>query len=306
MTTLVTGSDGLLGTALKKFAKDDFYFANRNDADLTSMEQTVDLFKKVKPKNVIHLAAKVGGVQANLKFPSTFFHENMLINLNVLKSAQIYGVKKLVSYISTCVFPNTTKYPLSVLNLHSGEPSQSNFGYAYAKRMLEVQSRAYREEYSSNFITLVPTNMYGPGDNWNVDSGHVIPALIHKTFQAYRDKKILHAWGTGSPLREFTFSEDVAKISIWALKNYENPQPLIISNSIETRIRDLVEIIVKSMNFEGKVSWDSSKPNGQERKPSDSFPLNLLLPNFEFTPLTTGINFTVNWFEQNYESISRK
>jgi GDP-L-fucose synthase len=306
MTTLVTGSDGLLGTALKKITDGDYYFANRNDADLTNFDQTMELFRKTKPKRVIHLAAKVGGVEANQNFPGTFFYENMLLNLNVLKIAQIFNVQKLVSFISTCVFPNEAEYPLSSLSLHNGEPHHSNLGYAYAKRMLEVQSRTFREEFGVNFITVVPANMYGPGDNWSISSGHVIPSLIHKVHEAKKDNQPLNVWGTGTPLREFIFSEDVARITLWALENYESPQPLIVSNPTETSIKNLVNSISESMNFQGQIVWDPSKPNGQERKPSDSEPLRSLVPLFEFTTLDNGLSETIKWFQNNYESISRK
>ncbi len=306
MTTLVTGSAGLLGTALKKVAVGDYYFADRKDADLTSYEETFALFKRIQPKRVVHLAAKVGGVEANKKFPATFFQENMLINLNVLGVAKDLKVEKLVSFISTCVFPDATSYPLSSRNLQNGAPHPSNMGYAYAKRMLDVQSRAFRQEFGTNYITLVPANIYGPGDNWNIDSGHVVPSLIHKIYQAKIKNESLNVWGTGSPLREFVYSEDIARLTILALDKYEEEEPLILSNALETSIRDLVESVASLMNFTGEIIWDDSKPNGQERKPSETSPLKSLIPFFEFTNLTDGLKTTIEWFEFNYDSIIRK
>jgi GDP-L-fucose synthase len=306
VTTLVTGSAGLLGTALKKVSVGDYYFADRSDADLTSHEETLALFKRIEPKRVIHLAAKVGGVEANKKFPGTFFQENMLINLNVLGIAKDYRVEKLVSFISTCVFPDAASYPLSSMDLHKGAPHSSNMGYAYAKRMLDVQSRAFRQEFGTNFITLVPSNIYGPGDNWNILSGHVVPSLIHKIYHAKINNEALNVWGTGSPLREFIYSDDIARLTLFALDKYEGEEPLILSNAVETSIRDLVENIAGLMNFKGKIAWDSSKPNGQERKPSDNSPLKALNPSFEFTNLSDGLKTTIEWFELNYESITRK
>lgn len=306
MTTLVTGSAGLLGTALKKVSVGDYYFADRMDADLTSYEETLALFKKIEPKRVIHLAAKVGGVEANKKFPGTFFQENMLINLNVLGIAKDYKVEKLVSFISTCVFPDAASYPLSSMDLQKGAPHPSNMGYAYAKRMLDVQSRAFRQEFGTNFITLVPANIYGPGDNWNIHSGHVVPSLIHKIYHAKINYESLNVWGTGSPLREFVYSDDIARLTMFALDNYEGEEPLILSNAVETSIRDLVESIAELMNFKEKIVWDSSKPNGQERKPSDNSPLKTLIPSFEFRNLSDGLKTTIEWFELNYESITRK
>jgi GDP-L-fucose synthase len=306
VTTLVTGSAGLLGTALKKISVGDFYFADRQDADLTSYEETLALFKRIQPRRVVHLAAKVGGVEANKKSPATFFQENMLVNLNVLGVAKDFKVEKLVSFISTCVFPESARYPLSSADLHKGAPHPSNMGYAYAKRMLDVQSRAFSQEFGSKFITLVPANMYGPGDNWNIESGHVVPSLIHKIYQAKIECKPLEIWGTGSPLREFIFSEDIARLTILALNKYQADEPLILSNSKEISIRELVEKIAELMNFEGTFLWDSSKPNGQERKPSDNSALKSFAPNFDFTDLGDGLKTTIDWFEVNYQSIIRK
>jgi GDP-L-fucose synthase len=306
VTTLVTGSAGLLGTALKKLSAGEYYFADRRDADLTSYEETLALFKRIQPKRVIHLAAKVGGVEANKKFPGTFFQENMLINLNVLGIAKDFKVEKLVSFISTCVFPDATSYPLLSKNLQSGTPHPSNMGYAYAKRMLDVQSRAFRQEFGTNYITLVPANIYGPGDNWNIHTGHVVPALIHKIYQAKTKNESLNVWGTGSPLREFIYSEDIARLTIFTMDKYDGEEPLILSNAVETSIRDLVENIAGLMNFKGKILWDDSKPNGQERKPSENSSLKSLIPSFEFTNLSDGLKTTIEWFELNYESIMRK
>jgi GDP-L-fucose synthase len=306
LKTLVTGSEGLLGTAIKKFSGENFYFAKRDDADLRDFEQTSKLFAHVKPKRVIHLAAKVGGVEANTNYPGTFFYENLSVNMNVLKNAQLFGVEKLVSFISTCAFPNESQYPLSSENLQDGEPHQSNNGYAYAKRMLEIQSRVFRKEFGCNFITLIPTNMYGPADNWSTSSGHVIPSLIHKTYLAKKYEEPLTVWGTGLPLREFIFSEDVAKLTLWAIESYESSQPLILSNSIETSIKELVETIARRMCFEGDILWDASKPEGQFQKPSNSQPLKELLPNFNFTSLEKGLGTTIEWFQQNYDNLIRK
>jgi len=306
VTTLVTGSAGLLGTALKKVAVGDYYFADRVDADLTSYEETLALFQRIQPKRVIHLAAKVGGVEANKNFPGTFFHENMLINLNVLGIAKEHRVEKLISFISTCVFPDAANYPLSSIDLHNGAPHPSNMGYAYAKRMLDVQSRAFRQEFGTNFITLVPANIYGPGDNWNIQSGHVVPSLIHKIHHAKNSNESLNVWGSGSPLREFIYSDDIARLTLLAMNEYEDEEPLILSNAVETSIRDLVENIAELMNYKGNIAWDSSKPNGQERKPSDNSFLKALAPSFEFTNLRDGLQATIEWFERNYVSIIRK
>ena len=304
---LVTGSDGLVGYALKQVTKSkkmqDIYFASRKDADLTNFEETKKLFTCIKPDLVIHLAAEVGGIGGNMMHSGEYFRNNVLINVNVLECARIFKVKKLVSFMSTCVFPDKTEYPLKVENIHNGVPHPSNFGYAYAKRMLEVQSSAYRKEWGCNFIVLIPTNIYGENDNWSISDGHVIPSLIHKIYLAKKDRKAFHVWGSGKPLREFVYSKDIAEIILWALDKYDSEDSLILSNSKETSIRDLVKLISKTMNHNGEIIFDSDKPDGQFRKPSDSSNLKKLYPNFKFTPIEVGLTKTIEWFVQNYPKV---
>jgi GDP-L-fucose synthase len=230
----------------------------------------------------------------------------MRVNLNVLQIAKEFKVEKLVSYISTCVFPDVAIYPLSSSALHDGAPHPSNLGYAYAKRMLDIQSKVYRQEFGVNFLTLVPTNIYGPGDNWDINTGHVVPSLIHKIHQAKKSNEPLMVWGTGSPLREFIYSDDIARLTVFALDEYESEEPLILSNSIEISIRNLVRNIAELMDFKGDIEWDSSKPDGQARKPSNNSALRTLNPHFVFTNISDGLQTTVDWFEHNYESIIRK
>jgi GDP-L-fucose synthase len=306
MTTLVTGSGGLIGSALRKVAEGDYYFAERKDGDLRKYEDTYNLFTKVQPDKVIHLAALVGGVEANSQQPGTFFIENSMVNLNVLSVAKEFKVQKLVSFISTCVFPDKASYPLSSLDLHAGAPHSSNFGYAYAKRMQEVQSRAFRQEFGLNFITLVAANVYGPGDNWKTNSGHVVPSLIHKTHNAKKFNQSLSVWGDGTALREFVYSDDIARLTLMAMEDYDSEVPLILSNSKEISIKELVKKIAEAMEFNGEILWDRTKPNGQARKPSDSSPLKAKFSDFKFTSIEDGLTSTVKWFVENYDSIVRK
>ena len=304
---LVTGSEGLVGYALKQVAKSkkkqDIYFASRDDGDLTDFKSTQKLFKRIKPDQVIHLAAEVGGIGGNMMHSGEYFRNNVLININVLECARIYKVKKLISFMSTCVFPDKIKYPLKVENLHNGIPHPSNFGYAYAKRMLEVQSSAYRKEWGCNFIVLIPTNIYGENDNWSIKDGHVIPSLIHKIYIAKKDSKSFHVWGSGKPLREFVYSLDIAKLIFWALAKYNSEKPLILTNSKETSILDLVKSISKIMKYKGEIIFDSDKPDGQFRKPSDSSDLKKLYPKFVFTPIESGLNKTIKWFIKYYPKV---
>lgn len=305
MTTLVTGSDGLVGTALRKFAPESFYFATRKDADLRSENETNELFERIKPRRVIHLAALVGGIGGNIMKSADFFKDNLSINMNVLEAARKLDVEKLVSFMSTCVFPNQGPYPLKPENLHSGAPHPTNFGYAYAKRMLEVQSRAYREQWGLNYQIAIPANIYGPNDNFNLEEGHVVPALIHKAYLAKQNGKPISVWGSGTPLREFIYSEDVARLVLWMLDNYDSSEPLILSHGKESSIRELVDEVVQALEFKGDVVYDTEKPDGQNRKPSDVSPLQIANPGFIYTKLDVGIRITTEWFARNYPEIRK-
>jgi len=302
---LITGSDGLIGYSFKKMNDSRFCFAGRKQADLTNFEQTKKLFEEIRPTKVIHLAAAVGGIGSNSIHSGEYFRNNILINTNVLECARLVKVSKLVSFMSTCVFPDKTTYPLVETNLHQGPPHPSNFGYAYAKRMLEVQSSAYRKEWGCDFIVLIPANAYGPNDNWSLTDGHVIPSLIHKCFLAKRDGTDFPIWGSGAPLREFIFSDDIAKLALWALGNFSEDQPLILSSGIETSIKSVVLKIAEIMDFKGQVVFDATKPDGQFRKPSDVSKLKKYLGDYEFASIEVGLKSTVHWFLENYPQIRK-
>ena len=174
-----------------------------------------------------------------------YFYNNLLINTNVIEASRLAGVKRLVAYLSTCVFPDNVTYPLTIDQIHTGEPHSSNYPYAYAKRMADVQIRAYREQYGLNYTSIIPSNIYGPNDNFNLDHGHVMPMLIHKLYLAKKNNTDFTVWGSGKPLREFIYSKDIAKISKWILENYEGTDPLIISGDEEVSIKDLVDLLVQ-------------------------------------------------------------
>ena len=219
------------------------------------------------------------------------------------RAARLAGVKKLVSFMSTCVFPDKCEYPLNEKDLHNGPPHHSNFAYAYAKRMQDVQSRAYRKEWNCDFITAIGTNIYGPNDNFNLEDAHVLPALIHKCYLAKQNSAELYVWGSGQPLREFVLSDDIGKLALWALENYSEEAPIIFTSGLEISIREAVKIIAKEMDFTGQVVFDDSKPDGQMRKPSDPAKLKKYLPDFKFTPVAEGIAKTVKWYFENYPNV---
>jgi len=301
--TVVTGANGLVGYAIRRINLPNVNYLTREDVDLTDFHSTKDRFSELKPDNVIHLAAQVGGIGGNMIHSGEYFRNNTLININVLEGARLSGSKKLISFMSTCVFPDMCSYPLTEKDLHNGPPHPSNFGYAYAKRMLEVQSSAYRKEWSCNYIVAIPTNIYGQNDNFSLTEGHVVPALIHRTFLAKKNGTDLYVWGSGKPLREFVHADDIARLALWAIERYSEDAPIIFSSGIEVSIRELVEVVVKKMEFKGKLVFDSGKPDGQYRKPSDTSKLKSYLPEFHWTPLEEGIEQTVDWFLSNYPKL---
>jgi GDP-L-fucose synthase len=298
---LITGGNGLVGS---EFIGDHYYKPTSKEYDLKKTDDVNRLMLK-RFDSVIHTAGKVGGLGGNMNHKGEFFYDNIMINTNVIESSRISGVKNLVAFLSTCVFPDNIEYPLTEKKIHLGPPHFSNEAYAYSKRMVDVQIRAYREQYGLNYKSVIPTNIYGPNDNYDIKNGHVVPSLIHKCFLARENKTPLTIWGSGKPLREFIFSRDVAVLSEWVLHNYNENEPIILSTSKEISIREVVGIIVEIMNFKGKVVFDTSKPDGQFRKPSDNSKIKNHLPNFKFTDLFDGLKETIEFFEKNY-NILRK
>tara|TARA_Y100000389_G_C17421378_1_gene496928 strand:+ start:514 stop:1413 length:900 start_codon:yes stop_codon:yes gene_type:complete len=296
MKLLVTGGKGLVGSAINADVK------LGREYDLKNPQETNKAIEYHQPSHIIHCAGKVGGVGGNMNYKGEYFYDNLMINTNVIEAARKNGVKNLVCFLSTCVFPDNVEYPLTEAQIHSGEPHSSNYPYAYAKRMADIQIKAYREQYGINYTTVIPTNIYGPNDNFSLEHGHVMPMLIHKLYKAKRDKTDFHVWGTGNPLREFIYSKDIARLSEWAVENYNESEPIIFGTSEEISIKNMVDLLVQEFNFKGNVIFDTSKPEGQFRKPSDNSKLRSYLPDFEFTPFEEGIKETVKWFIENYET----
>lgn len=297
---LVTGGYGMVGSAIPC----DIKFRSQ-ELDLTDYNKTFNFFQKHTPEGVIHCAGKIGGVGANSTKKGEFLLKNTLINTNTIEVSRLVNVKKLVCLLSTCVFPVSAKYPLTPDQIHNGEPHESALGYSYSKRLAEVQIRTYREQYGVNYVSLVPCNIYGPNDNFTLGECHVIPSLIHKCYLAKQNNSSLEVWGDGNSFREFMFSKDVGKISLWALDNYNDKTPLIISPSQEIKIKDLVILIAKIMDFDGEIIFDTTKPFGQYRKPSDNSVFKSLYPNFNFTSIEDGLKETINWFIKNYKNIRK-
>jgi GDP-L-fucose synthase len=311
MRVLVTGGTGLVGKALfgELTASDAkrWFFASSADADLRDIKQVLNLFERIHPTHVIHLAAKVGGLFSNMKYKVEFYRDNVLMNDNIMEACRIFKVEKLISCLSTCIFPDKTTYPIDEAMIHNGPPHFSNDAYAYAKRMIDTMNRAYKEEYGCNFTSIIPTNIYGPHDNYHLADSHVIPGLIHKCFLAKRDNTPFVISGTGRPLRQFIYSHDLAKLIIWALHNYNEVDPIIMSvdEQAEVSIRDVACMIADACEFTGDIVFDESKPDGQYKKTASNRKLRTYLPDFEFTPIQEGIQKSAQWFMENY-SVARK
>ena len=306
---LVTGGRGLVGSAINKIACKydyDFLFINSTHCDLTDCSATFSLFESYKPDYVIHLAARVGGLFKNMNEKVEMYEVNSLININVLRACHKLKVKKCISCLSTCIFPNKTSYPINEDMLHDGPPHNSNDCYAYAKRMLEVQSRAYNEEYGDNFVCIIPTNIYGPNDNYNLNDAHVIPALIHKCYLAKKNNKDFVVMGSGTPLRQFIYSEDLAELIMFVLEKYQEKESIILSVSEkdEVSIKTVATLIAKAFNYEDRVVFDTTKSDGQYKKTADNSKLMSLL-EYNFTSIADGIEKSVEWFNKNYETLRK-
>jgi GDP-L-fucose synthase len=301
---LVTGSSGLLGSEIIALERSAIGISSK-ECDLTDSNHAILTLEDGRVDTVIHCAARVGGVKANTDYVADFFDDNVKMNMNVLNACREKNLK-LVSVLSTCIYPDASyvKYPLTEDQLHMGPPHLSNFGYAYAKRMLDVQSRAYRQQYGCNFISVIPNNLYGINDNYDLNSGHVIPALIrkfHEAMQTGRNEVVV--WGSGRPIREFTLARDAAKIILWLAENYDGEEPVNIGNPDWVSIEDLSIMIAEEMGYEGIVSFDSSKPDGQYEKPSSNQRLRGLGWDGQYTPLRLGLRETINSFTERYPRV---
>lgn len=301
---LVTGALGLLGSEI--IALDSLTIGlGSKDCDLTESASAITSLEPGQIDAVIHCAARVGGVKANTDYVAEFFDDNVKMNMNVINACKERGLK-LISVLSTCIYPDSpyVKYPLTEDQLHIGPPHPSNFGYAYAKRMLEVQSRAYRQQYGCNFITVIPNNLYGPNDNYDLSNGHVIPALIRKFYEAkVCGHNNVEIWGSGKPLREFTFARDAAKIILWLAENYNCEEPVNIGNTEQISIEKLALMIAQEIGYTGIVNFDKSKPDGQFQKPSSNKKLMSLGWSGDYTPLEIGLKETIKSFQDRYPNV---
>nr|QFG74052.1 MAG: NAD dependent epimerase/dehydratase family protein [Megaviridae environmental sample] len=310
MIVLVTGGSGLVGSALKSIQhkyQHDFIFSNSEECDLTNYRSTLEFISNKSPDCVIHLAANVGGLYKNMNNRVAMFEKNIMINLNVLRVCHELQVAKVVSILSTCIFPDNTVYPINEKMLHDGPPHTSNDAYAYAKRMLELHSRIYNQEHGDNFVCVIPTNIYGENDNFSLTDGHVIPALVHRCYLAKLNKQPFVVKGSGKPLRQFIYSQDLAHLIIYVVDDYNHVEPIILSPNQEHQvsISYIAEQIAKEFDYYNMIEFDTSYADGQYIKTADNSKLVELYGEYDFTSIHIGIKKTVKWFIENYH-ICRK
>jgi GDP-L-fucose synthase len=293
---LVTGGGGFVGSRLVERLRGeghDVVAARRRDYDLTRWEDAERLFDDTRPRMVFHLAAEVGGIGANRANPGRFWYANLMMGAHVLELARLHAVDKLVNVGTVCVYPKHASVPFREDELWNGYPEETNAPYGTAKRALLVGTQAYREQYGVDGIYLMPTGLYGPADNFDLETSHVIPALIRKMIDS-PDEIVL--WGDGSPTREFLYVDDCVEALVLAAERYDGPDPVNLGSGEEISIRDLAELVAELTGFEGTISWDTSQPNGYPRRKLDTSRAEELFGFRAQTPLREGIARTVAWY----------
>lgn len=299
----VTGGAGFLGSfILEKLAErgaKDVFVPRIEDYDLTLEQDQGRMLDDARPDMIIHLAALAGGIGANRARPAEFFYKNLMMGVPLMHKAWEKGVDKFVAIGTICAYPKFTPIPFREENLWEGYPEETNAPYGLAKKMLLVQSQAYREQYGFNSIYLLPVNLYGPRDNFNLETSHVIPALIRKCVEAQQrgDDQIV-VWGTGFPTREFLYAGDAAEGILLAAENYDGSEPVNLGSGMEISIKDLVELIVTLTGFEGKIIWDKTKPDGQPRRALDVKRARDLFGFEAQTPFEEGLRNTIEYFKE--------
>jgi GDP-L-fucose synthase len=296
---LVTGGAGFLGSHLVELLEargDEVFVPRRRDYDLTRYDETERLFSDARPELVFHLAAEVGGIGANRANPGRYWYANLMMGAHVLELSRLHDVRKLVVAGTVCAYPKFTPVPFSEDELWNGYPEETNAPYGVAKKSVLVGAQAYRDQYGTNAVFLLPANLYGPRDNFDLDTSHVIPALIRKMLDA--DGEVV-LWGDGSPTREFLYVADCAEGLLLAADRYDAPEPVNLGTGVETRIRELAETIAELTGFRGEIVWDTSMPNGQPRRQLDASRAERLFGFNARTALRDGLAETIAWYRES-------
>jgi GDP-L-fucose synthase len=300
MRVLVTGGGGFLGSHLVERLENDGHnvvAARQADYDLTSMDDTARMFEDARAELVFHLAAEVGGIGANRANPGRYWYANLMMGAHVLEQARLHETPKLVIAGTVCAYPKFAPVPFSEADLWNGYPEETNAPYGVAKKTILVGAQAYREQYGVSSIFLLPTNLYGPRDNFDLETSHVIPALIRKMLEA-EDEVVL--WGDGSPTREFLYVEDCVEGLVLAAERYDGPEPVNLGASKEISIRELAELVAGVTDYEGPIVWDETRPGGQPRRSVDASRARELFGFEARTPLREGLERTVAWYRSAY------
>jgi GDP-L-fucose synthase len=301
---IITGGAGFLGRAVcervKREGPADVFVPRRATCDLCDRSAIRELMRDKRPEVIIHLAAVVGGIGANRLHPGLFFYENTIMGVQLMEEARLAGVSKFVALGTICSYPKFTPVPFKEEDIWNGYPEETNAPYGLAKKAMMVQAQAYRQEYGFNAITLLPVNLYGPYDNFDPESSHVIPALIRKALEA-RDAKRDHieAWGTGSASREFLYVDDAADGIVRATLSYDKPEPVNLGSGKEITIKELTELVCDLAGFKGVIRWDHTKPDGQPRRCLDTQRARAEFGFVATTPFREGLQKTIAWYEAN-------
>jgi GDP-L-fucose synthase len=299
----VTGGAGFLGKnvvgKLEERGCREIFVPRSRDYDLVQMEAVKRLYVDARPDVVVHLAARVGGIGANMKNPGSFFYENLMMGVQLMEQGRLHGIEKFIAIGTICAYPKFTPVPFREDDIWNGYPEETNAPYGLAKKMLLVQSQAYRQQYGFNAIYLLPVNLYGPGDNFDPEYSHVIPALIKKVFDAKKkgEKKIV-AWGSGKPTREFLYVEDAAEGIVLATEKYNKPEPVNLGAGFEISIKTLAELICELAGFDGRIEWDTSQPDGQPRRCLDTTQAKKEFGFVARTDLREGLKRTIEWYKR--------
>ena len=307
----VTGGLGFLGShlidRLKARGCQNVFIADRDKYDLTKEAEIIRMYEEIKPDIVIHLAAVVGGIGANREHPGSFYYLNMVMGAMLIEQARLHNIEKFVALGTICAYPKFTPVPFKETDLWLGYPEETNAPYGLAKKMMMVQLQAYRQEYDFHGIYLLPVNLYGPRDNFDDRSSHVIPALIKKCVEAKEaGRESIEVWGTGKATREFFYVEDAAEAIALAAEKYDGIEPVNLGAGFEISIKDLVELIAKLTGFTGKIVWDSSKPDGQPRRCLDTSRAKEYFGFQAHTNFEEGLKKTIEWYKENREALAKK
>ncbi|MGC8624946.1 MAG: GDP-L-fucose synthase family protein [Phycisphaerae bacterium] len=306
MRYLITGGAGFVGRCITRrltesgIAPADIYILRSKECDLTRQEATEAMVARLNPDIILHLAAQVGGIGANRENPGRYFYANMAMGLHLMEAARLHGVKKFVQVGTICAYPKFTPVPFKETDLWNGYPEETNAPYGIAKKALLTMCQSYRQQYGLNAIYLLPVNLYGPGDNFDLQSSHVIPALIRKFVEAQQaNSAFITAWGTGTASREFLYVEDCAEGIVAAMQRYDAPEPVNLGAGREITIRELTELIARLCDFKGEIRWDTSKPDGQPRRCLDTTQAKKHFGFVARTALEDGLAKTIAWYRAN-------